>query len=134
MLGNDCLASVFAHFPVVHGLAPALRERFASDATELVARAGTALCAEGGDCPGLVLLTAGSARAVRQRSGRSIVLYRVRPGGICPLSAASLLAERPAPAAVLADLDLTGIVLPRDAFDRLLGDAPEWRRFVFERI
>lgn len=64
-------------------------------------------------------------------SGRDIVLYRVEAGESCVLTNACMLAEEAYNAEGLAETDVTAIILPKPAFDRLAAEEPTFRRFVF---
>ena len=63
--------------------------------------------------------------------GREIVLYRVDAGESCVLTTACMLAEEAYNAEGIAETDITAIVLPRVAFDRLVAEEEAFRKFVF---
>lgn len=64
-------------------------------------------------------------------SGREIVLYRVDAGESCVLTTACMLAEEAYNAEGIAETDITAIVLPKPAFDRLVAEEAAFRTFVF---
>lgn len=64
-------------------------------------------------------------------SGREIVLYRVDAGESCVLTTACMLAEEAYNAEGIAETDITAIVLPKPAFDRLVAEEEAFRNFVF---
>ena len=64
-------------------------------------------------------------------SGRDIVLYRVEAGESCVLTTACILAEEAYNAEGIAETDVTAIVLPKPAFDRLAAEEDAFRNFVF---
>lgn len=64
-------------------------------------------------------------------SGREIVLYRVDAGESCVLTTACMLAEEAYNAEGIAETDITAIVLPKPAFDRLVAEEEAFRKFVF---
>lgn len=64
-------------------------------------------------------------------SGREIVLYRVDAGESCVLTTACMLAEEAYNAEGIAETDITGIVLPKPAFDKLVAEEETFRKFVF---
>jgi CRP/FNR family transcriptional regulator len=64
-------------------------------------------------------------------NGREIVLYRVDAGESCVLTTACMLAEEAYNAEGIAETDITAIVLPKAAFDRLVSEEPAFRSFVF---
>lgn len=64
-------------------------------------------------------------------SGREIVLYRVDAGESCVLTTACMLAEEAYNAEGIAETDITVIILPKPAFDRLVAEEEAFRKFVF---
>ena len=64
-------------------------------------------------------------------SGREIVLYRVDAGESCVLTTACMLAEEAYNAEGIAETDVTAVVLPKPAFDRLAAEEDAFRNFVF---
>jgi CRP/FNR family transcriptional regulator len=64
-------------------------------------------------------------------SGREIVLYRVEAGDSCVLTTACMLAEEAYNAEGIAETDVTVVVLPKAAFDRLATEESAFRDFVF---
>lgn len=64
-------------------------------------------------------------------NGREIVLYRVDAGESCVLTTACMLAEEAYAAEGVAETDLTAVVLPKPAFDRLAAEEDAFRNFVF---
>lgn len=64
-------------------------------------------------------------------NGREIVLYRVDAGESCVLTTACMLAEEAYSAEGVAETDVTAVVLPRIAFDRLAAEEDAFRNFVF---
>ena len=80
----------------------------------------------------LLFLYEGTIR-VSQTSdnGRDIVLYRVDAGESCVLTTACMLAEEAYNAEGIAATDITVVVLPKLAFDRLIAEEPAFRSFVF---
>ncbi len=64
-------------------------------------------------------------------TGREIVLYRVDAGESCVLTTACMLAEEAYNAEGIAETDVTAVVLPKPAFDRLASEEDAFRNFVF---
>ncbi len=80
----------------------------------------------------LLFLSDGTIRVSQtSEGGREIVLYRVDAGESCVLTTACMLAEEAYNAEGIAESDVTAIVLPRPAFDRLLSEEAAFRSFVF---
>jgi CRP/FNR family transcriptional regulator len=69
--------------------------------------------------------------AQTSESGRDIVLYRVEAGESCVLTTACMLAEEAYNAEGIAESDVTAVVLPKPAFDRLVAEEEAFRKFVF---
>lgn len=64
-------------------------------------------------------------------SGREITLYRVEAGESCVLTTACMLAEEAYNAEGVAETEITAVVLPKPAFDRLVAEEEAFRKFVF---
>lgn len=64
-------------------------------------------------------------------TGREIVLYRVDAGESCVLTTACMLTEEAYTAEGVAESDITAVVLPKPAFDRLVAEEEAFRKFVF---
>ena len=64
-------------------------------------------------------------------AGREIVLYRIEAGDSCVLTTACMLAEEAYNAEGIAETDVTVVVLPKPAFDRLSSEEDAFRNFVF---
>lgn len=64
-------------------------------------------------------------------AGREIVLYRVDAGESCVLTTACMMAEEAYNAEGIAETDVTVVVLPKQAFDRLSAEEDAFRNFVF---
>lgn len=80
----------------------------------------------------LIFLYEGTIRVSQtSEGGREIVLYRVDAGESCVLTTACMLAEEAYNAEGIAETDLTAIVLPKPAFDRLVAEEAAFRSFVF---
>ncbi|WP_224826478.1 Crp/Fnr family transcriptional regulator [Cognatishimia sp. MH4019] len=80
----------------------------------------------------LLFLYDGRIRVVQSSdTGREIVLYRVDAGESCVLTTACMLAEEAYNAEGIAETDITAIVLPKSAFDRLVAEEETFRKFVF---
>lgn len=80
----------------------------------------------------LLFLFEGTIRVSQtSENGRDIVLYRVDAGDSCVLTTACMLAEEAYNAEGIAETDITVVVLPKLAFDNLVAEEPEFRKFVF---
>jgi len=80
----------------------------------------------------LLFLFEGTIRVSQSSdTGREIVLYRVDAGESCVLTTACMLAEEAYNAQGVAETDITVVILPRSAFDKLVAEEPAFRNFVF---
>jgi CRP/FNR family transcriptional regulator len=108
--------------------------RSALDAAARIVKipAGTQIFAPGQTPQGYVLIVSGDIRVSQvSESGREIVLYRVLPGDSCTLTTACLLGGDDYQAEAVAETDIEAVVIPRLAFEGLIGTSPSFRRFVF---
>jgi CRP/FNR family transcriptional regulator len=111
--------------PLEQALA-ALQER----APALSVAAGTQLFAQGAPCLGFPLVLEGEIRvACRSEDGRSLELYRVRPGDLCLVSSASLFSGLPLGAQGESTQASTLLMIPPAVFEQWLG-TPAFRNLV----
>jgi CRP/FNR family transcriptional regulator len=93
--------------------------------------AGTVLFEESCPCRGFPLVLSGDVRVARGTpGGRCIELYRVGPGEICVVSAASLFGAAPMPAHGVATVASELVMLTAETFEDWTRYAP-FRRHVF---
>lgn len=101
----------------------------------LTASKGDILFSPGAPCAGFVLLDSGTIRvSLTARNGREVVLYRVSPGDICLQTFSCLIENRTYSAEGIAETDLTGRIVPADAFRARLGQDPAFRDSVFSSV
>ncbi len=118
-----------ATLPVV--LDPALRDRLRAAAAPLAAPAGAVLFHPGDACGGFVMVGAGSIRVeLVAEDGHALLLYRVGPGEACLLTTACLFSGETYAAEGRAETAISGLLLPRPAFDALIAESPAFRAFV----
>lgn len=119
--------------PDLAHLAPAEAAELASQARLVRLAAGSEVFASGQPARAWLLLLAGTVR-VQQRSatGREVFLYRVHAGESCVLTTACMLADETYAAEGLAETDIEAAVLPKAAFDQLVGSSPRFRTYVFQ--
>ncbi|MBL8913606.1 MAG: Crp/Fnr family transcriptional regulator [Archangium sp.] len=90
---------------------------------------------EGATCESLLFVERGALRVFKSASnGKEITLYRVRPGELCILSLAALLAGTPYSAAVAADPGTIARELDASTFRDLYASEPELQRFVATQL
>ncbi|MCH7342587.1 Crp/Fnr family transcriptional regulator [Pelomonas sp. CA6] len=128
----DQIERLFALYPAVAALPEALRAPVLSQATLAVALpAAQLLFEEGQPCRGFPLLLAGEVRVARgSPGGRSLELYRVRPGELCVASTACLFGQSALPAHGQSTEPCEMLVLAPEGFAQWTAD-PGFRRYVF---
>ncbi|WP_135506415.1 Crp/Fnr family transcriptional regulator [Roseovarius aestuariivivens] len=121
-----------ARFSGTAALPRQLRDRLISAARVVKIKQGSQVFGPGNVPDSLLFLYDGRIRVFqRSEGGREIVLYRVEAGESCVLTTACLLAEKAYDAEGFAETDVTAIVLPKQAFDRLVAEEETFRNFVF---
>ncbi len=121
-----------ALFPSLETLPAELAAALAQQALALQAPAGRLLFDAGQACEALPLVLDGVIRvAKRSEGGREIVLYRVRPGEVCLVTASCLLGGAAYPASGVAETAVTALALPRPLFMRLVEAHAPFREAVF---
>ncbi len=95
--------------------------------------AGTKVFGPGDVCEGLPLVLKGEVRVqMACASGNEIVLYRIKAGDICALSLSCLLSKNRHRAEAVVDEDTEVLVLPLANVERLMDEAPGFRRVVLQ--
>ena len=113
-------------------LPPAVRKRLREVARIVRMKAGAQVFGPDNIPDSLFFLYDGCIRVSQSSdSGREIVLYRVDAGESCVLTTACMLAEEAYNAEGIAETDITAVVLPKPAFDRLVAEEEAFRKFVF---
>lgn len=113
------------------GLAPALARRLAAEGRVAGVPEGAELFAPGMACEAFVIVLSGAVRVEHTAaSGRSMLLYRVDPGGTCVMTTACLLSQEPYSAEGRAEGATEAFILPLGAFERLMAEEPEFRRLT----
>ena len=101
------------------------------DGSEVRFDGGSLLFDVGQECEGLGLVLEGSVRvSCLSEGGREIVLYRVRPGETCTITASCLVSERPFAARGVVEEPTTGLFIPSGTFRRLPSTSNPFRNFV----
>ncbi len=128
----EALEDTFDVEDMLHGQTPCRRGPHALD---MVLRRGEALFRAGDTCTRFFVLREGviKVQAV-SRTGREIVLYRVRPGEICMMTAASLMNGMPYRADGIAEDDARVQLLGAADFDRRIAADETFRRFVLSSL
>ena len=116
---------------MLHGDMP----RGGARALDMVLRRGEALFRAGDSCKRFFLLREGVVKVQAvSRTGREIVLYRVRPGEICMMTAASLMNGMPYRADGIVEDDARMQILSAGDFDHRLAQDAVFRGFVLSSL
>ena len=119
-------------FPGLKRLPPDQLTLLASSAVMVTVPAGSQIFGPGHAPESYLLLLDGTVRVQQvSESGREIVLYRVSAGESCALTTACLMAYEDYLAEAIAETDVRAVAIPRRAFDGLIAQSSEFRRFVF---
>ncbi len=96
---------------------------------------GTVLFRDGDVCNGYVFVTDGAVRVQKMDpQGREIVLYRVEDGQTCMLTTSCLIGGEAYPAEGVAETSVSLAMLPAAAFEKVMADSADFRRFVLASI
>lgn len=120
------------HFPALRELEDHSLWVLSQAAHPVVLPAGAKAFESGMPCENYLMVASGRIRVQQlSESGREIVLYRVGGGDTCVLTTACLLAHENYSAEAIAETEVSGLVVPRAVFDRLLAESGRFRDFVF---
>lgn len=121
-------------YPVLAALPADLHQRLMATMQSMTVPAGTVLFDERQPCLGFPFVLAGSIRVTKAAAnGRELPLYRVLPGESCIITSSCLLGHAAYNARGTTEAASTLILLPRNLFDELLGQAA-FRDFVFNQF
>ena len=97
--------------------------------------AGTVLFRPDAECTGFVVVHGGSVKvSLTAENGREIVLYRVRPGGICLQTFGCLVNGSRYSAEGVAETDLELEVIPVGEFRRRVAEDAPFREQLFSAV
>ena len=97
--------------------------------------AGTVLFRPDAECTGFVVVHRGSVKvSLTAENGREIVLYRVRPGGICLQTFGCLVNGSRYSAEGVAETDLELEVIPVGEFRRRVAEDAPFREQLFSAV
>ena len=109
-----------------------VRARLKADAQVLEVPAGVQVFGPLNVPDGLFFLYDGRVRVSHgSESGRDIVLYRVEAGESCVLTTACMMVGEAYNAEGITETDVTAVILPKHAFDRLVAEEVAFRNFIF---
>jgi len=95
---------------------------------------GTQLYAQGDICSGILFLTKGKVRVVRQNeNGQSVLLYYFSQGEQCNVNFTSSYNSAPAVGTAIAETELEGFDVPVQLISKLFIEDKEFQRYVFDQ-
>jgi CRP/FNR family transcriptional regulator len=95
---------------------------------------GMQLYAQGDICSGILFLTKGKVRVVRQNeNGQSVLLYYFSQGEQCNVNFTSSYNSAPAVGTAIAETELEGFDVPAQLISKLFIEDKEFQRYVFEQ-
>lgn len=135
-LDSDTISSALKTLiPGLGRLDPALADALVRGAHRVAIPDAHIVFSEGDTCDTfLIVLTGILGISKASADGRELLLYRLHPGDVCPLSLSSLLGDSPYPATARAETDLEGLLLPRAHVLRLMEELPGFRARIFARF
>ncbi|MAD40978.1 MAG: Crp/Fnr family transcriptional regulator [Arcobacter sp.] len=95
---------------------------------------GVQLYAQGDICNGILFLTKGRVRVVRQNeNGQSVLLYYFSQGEQCNVNFTSSYNSAPAVGTAIAETSLEGYDVPVELIAKLFIEDKEFQRYVFDQ-
>lgn len=135
MLGPAERAAALRALPFLRSAGVEAQREFFLFATSRRLEAGTAVFAEGQDCPFVPVVVSGSVRVYKTAaSGREVTLYRIGPGESCMLTGSCVLSGARFPAAAMAETASVALAVPARRFRFWMGRHAAWRDYVFDLL
>jgi CRP/FNR family transcriptional regulator len=104
-------------------------------AREIVLPSGQHVFIQGQQAENFILVTHGCIKVyARSRTGKEVILYRVKEEETCILTTTCLLGHSRYPAEATTECETLAKVIPSNLFAQLLNDAEPFRQFVFEGL
>jgi CRP/FNR family transcriptional regulator len=129
------MSEISVLYPALDLSDPELAAALDAAAVEVRVPAGTVVFEAADFCRVYPLILEGTARVVKIGARpRDTLLYRLRAGEHCLLTAAGLLARWRFGARVTAETDLRAVVLPATLFRRLVREVPEFALSIYVAI
>jgi CRP/FNR family transcriptional regulator len=135
MLPAAALEVARHHFPVLGALTAEQRDELAATSDVLRIPDRAEVFDVGSPCRAFALVTSGVIRvSVASTAGREVVLYRVRPGESCTVTASCVVAGSPYPARGTAEGEVLAVGVPVPLFRRLVDHNPAVRGYLLEHF
>jgi CRP/FNR family transcriptional regulator len=132
MDASDLRSKLLELYPALQALPDDVVDRLLTEGSIQSVPAGTVMFDERQPCRAFPLLLEGAVRVTKQAAnGRELQLYRVVPGEACILSSSCLLGRLPYSATGITEAPTVLLAVPLPTFDRLVGEYPSFRAYVF---
>ena len=116
-------------------LSPELQKEVHAAAHYVKLEKGQNFFTKGDDVNVIALVGKGSVRVyISGETGREVSLYRVEPGGSCPINILTAIFDRPAPANAVVEQDIEAVILPSNDFKNWVNQDETVRSFVFDAL
>ena len=121
-------------FDFFHTLHPKSQQQLLDSSTFHTIPQGTQLYTQGDICEGILFLTKGRVRVVRQNeNGQSVLLYYFSQGEQCNVNFTSSYNSAPAIGTAIAETPLEGFGIPVELISKLFVEDKEFQRYVFDQ-
>ncbi len=119
-------------FPAFQKLPAQLMQEMLSSSVTKTIPSGARIYSEGDGCSAIAFVLSGGIRVYKTgETGREITLYEIGPGETCILNASCILAHTTYPANAVAASNVDVLLVPSEAFRRLVTGNEAMRDFVF---
>lgn len=123
---------LLSQFPSLH---KALRQVPASAYQLMQVAAATTVFDIGNSCEQYLLITKGSVGVkMLTKNGKSVLLYRVKPGQSCIITTSCLLGDSRYPSFGITETAVEALSMPHPVFARALDESSLFRQFVFNGL
>jgi len=121
-------------FDFFNTLLPQSKQQLLESSTFQKIPQGTQLYAQGDICSGILFLTKGKVRVVREnKNGQSVLLYYFSKGEQCNVNFTSSYNSAPAVGTAIAETSLEGFEVPVQLVSRLFIEDQNFQKYVFEQ-
>jgi CRP/FNR family transcriptional regulator len=115
-------------------LLPSSKQQLLDSSTFQKIPQGAQLYAQGDICAGILFLTKGRVRVVRQNeNGQSVLLYYFSQGEQCNVNFTRSYNSAPAVGTAIAETPLEGFGVPVELISKLFVEDKEFQRYVFDQ-
>lgn len=135
MANDQYKEKILGSYEFYQNLPPDLQKEVHTAAHYVKLEKGQNFFSKGDDCNVIALVGKGSVRVyITGETGREVSLYRVEPGGSCPINILTAIFDRPAPAHAVVENDIEAVILPSNEFKNWINRDETIRSFVFDAL